>query len=112
MNIFGLQAQFLTPGSAFPPPFHLIYLLALNVFHCKRHGCRRGGLGETKMEGVTQTLKKKQTYFLLLKRLLQLKHYRDSHKTEVDKLADLRMDLYEKLTEKVEKMRKGVKKDN
>ena len=99
-----MQAQFLTPGSAFPPPFHLIYLLALNVFHCKRRGC--------KGEGETQTLKKKQTYFLLLKRLLQLKHYRDSHKTEVDKLADLRMDLYEKLTEKVQKMRKGVKKDN
>merc|ERR1719391_255216 len=51
------KAQFLTPGSAFPPPFHLIYLLALNVFHCKRRSCRRGG--DPKREGVTQTLKKK-----------------------------------------------------
>merc|ERR1712233_129826 len=55
------KAQFLTPGSAFPPPFHLIYLLARNVFRCKRQ----------RSEGVKQTLEKKKNYFLLLKRLLQ-----------------------------------------
>ena len=88
-----MQAQFLTPGSAFPPPFHLIYLLARNVFRCKRRN--------QKQKGEKQTLEKKKKYFVLLKKLLQLKQYRDSHKTEVDKLADLRKDLYEKLKEKV-----------
>ena len=97
-----LQAQFLTPGSAFPPPFHLIYLLAWRVFRCKRNG--------KKSEGMKQTLEKKQNYFLLLKRLLQLKQYRDSHKTEVDKLADLRKDLYEKLTEKYREKYPHLKK--
>ena len=96
-----LQAQFLTPGSAFPPPFHLIYLLARSVFRCKRRG--------KKSEGINQTLEKKQNYFQLLKRLLQLKQYRDSHKTEADKLTDLRKDLFEKLTEKVQKMQKEKK---
>ena len=96
-----MQAQFLTPGSAFPPPFHLIYLLARSVFRCKRQ----------RSEGVKQTLEKKQNYFLLLKRLLQLKQYRDSHKTEVDKLTDLRKDLYEKLTEKYREKQKGRKED-
>ena len=96
-----LQAQFLTPGSAFPPPFRLIYLLAWGVFRCKRRG--------KKSEGVNQTLEKKQNYFQLLKRLLQLKQYRDSHKTEADKLTDLRKDLFEKLTEKVQKMQKENK---
>ena len=32
------------------------------------------------------------------------------HKTEVNKLTDLRKDLLEKLTEKVEKMQKGKRK--
>ena len=101
-----MQAQFLTPGSAFPPPFHLIYLLARNVFRCKRKSKSQ------KQKGERQTLEKKKNYFVLLKRLLQLKQYRDSHKTEVDKLADLRKDLYEKLKEKVLKMQKGEKKKN
>ena len=99
-----MQAQFLTPGSAFPPPFHLIYLLARSVFRCKRQNPGQ------KSEGMKQTLKKKQNYFQLLKRLLQLKQYRDSHKTEVEKLTDLRKDLYEKLTEKyIQKMQKDQK---
>ena len=55
-------------------------------------------------------MEKKQKYFLLLKRLLQLKQYRDSHQTDVEKLADLREELYEKLTEKVKDM-KARKKD-
>ena len=54
-------------------------------------------------------MEKKQNYFQLLKRLLQLKQYRDSHKTEADKLTDLRKDLFEKLTEKVQKMQKENK---
>ena len=54
-------------------------------------------------------MEKKQNYFQLLKRLLQLKQYRDSHKTEADKLTDLRKDLFEKLTEKVQKMQKEKK---
>ena len=57
-----------------------------------------------------KTLEKKQKYFLLLKRLLQLKQCRDSHQTDGEKLADLREELYEKLTEKVKDM-KARKKD-
>ena len=98
-----LQAQFLTPGSAFPPPLHLIYILAWRVFRCKRKG--------KKSEGMKQTLEKKQNYFLILKRLLQLKQYRDAQKTDLEKLTDLRKDLFEKLTEQVQKMQKGKKKD-
>ena len=99
-----MQAQFLTPGSAFPPPFHLIYLLARSVFRCKRQG--------QKSKGMKQTLEKKQNYFQLLQRLLQLKQYRDSHKTEVDKLTDLRKDLYEKLTEKYKLWEEKKKDEN
>ena len=55
-------------------------------------------------------MEKKQKYFLLLKRLLQLKQYRDSHQTDGEKLTDLREELYEKLTEKVKDM-KARKKD-
>merc|ERR1719234_2375760 len=40
------KAQFLTPGSAFPPPFHLIYLLARNVFRCKRKSKSQKQKGE------------------------------------------------------------------
>ena len=60
---------------------------------------------------MKQTLEKKQNYFLILKRLLQLKQYRDAQKTDLEKLTDLRKDLFEKLTEQVQKMQKGKKKD-
>ena len=56
-------------------------------------------------------MEKKQNYFLILKRLLQLKQYRDAQKTDLEKLTDLRKDLFEKLTEQVQKMQKGKKKD-
>ena len=56
-------------------------------------------------------MEKKQKYFLILKRLLQLKQYRDAQKTDLEKLTDLRKDLFEKLTEQVQKMQKGKKKD-
>ena len=56
-------------------------------------------------------MEKKQKYFLILKRLLQLKQYRDAQKTDLEKLTDLRKDLFEKLTEQMQKMQKGKKKD-
>ena len=54
-------------------------------------------------------MKKKKEYFLLLKKLLQLKEHRDTTRTSAEKLADLRKDLFEKLTVKVEEMTKRAK---
>ena len=55
-------------------------------------------------------MEKKKKYFLLLKKLLELKEHRDTTRTTAEKLADLRKDLFEKLTDKVEEMTKRAKK--
>lgn len=106
------KAQFLTPGSAFPPPFHLFYILARYVFRWKRLGlrgicCNRNARKED--AGSSSTLEKKKKYFLLLKKLLELKEHRDTTRTTAEKLADLRKDLFEKLTDKVNEMTKRAK---
>ena len=49
----------------------------------------------------------RQARLLTVKRLLQLKQYRDAQKTDLEKLTDLRKDLFEKLTEQVQKMQNG-----
>ena len=51
-------------------------------------------------------MEKKKKYFLLLKKLLELKEHRDTTRTNAEKLADLRKDLFEKLTDKVNEMTK------
>ena len=52
-------------------------------------------------------MEKKKKYFLLLKKLHELKEHRDTTRTNAEKLADLRKDLFEKLTDKVNKLRQG-----
>ena len=54
-------------------------------------------------------MEKKKKYFLLLKKLLELKEHRDTTRTTAEKLADLRKDLFEKLTDKVEEMTNRAK---
>ena len=46
---------------------------------------------------------------MLLKKLLKLKEHRDTTRTTAEKLADLRKDLFEKLTDKVDEMTKRAK---
>ena len=72
----------MAPRAVFPAPFRFIYWLAKWIYKQK-----------LKSEAMKENMDQKEAYYMLLKRLLALKHQAEYENTDEDNLKDLRTDL-------------------